>query len=62
MRFIYWYNNTGTKLSCDSNGYYIKLEMNSFMPERYYKMCFQVTQSDSSVVVYEENFYFRVNR
>lgn len=60
--FIIPYSNLGTKLSCDSDGNFIKLEMSSFMPERYYKMCFQVTQSDSSVVIYDENFYFRVNR
>lgn len=60
--FVIPYSNLGTKLSCDTSGNYIKLEMNSFMPERYYKMCFQVTQSDSSVVVYDENFYFKVNR
>ena len=60
--FIIPYNSLGTKLSCDSNGNYFKLDMKSFMPERYYKMCFQVTQSDSSVVVYDENFYFKVNR
>jgi len=60
--YIIPYSNLGTKLSCDTDGNYIKLEMNSFMPERYYKMCFQVTQSDSSVVVYDENFYFKVNR
>ena len=60
--FVIPYSKLGTKLSCDTSGNYIKLEMNSFMPERYYKMCFQVTQSDSSVVVYDENFYFKVNR
>ena len=60
--FVIPYSSTGTKLSCDSNGNFIKLEMNSFMPERYYKLCFQVTQSDSSVVVYDENFYFKVIR
>jgi len=60
--FVIPYSNLGTKLSCDTSGNYIKLEMNSFMPERYYKMCFQVTQSDSSVVIYDENFYFKVNR
>ena len=60
--FVIPYSNLGTKLSCDTGGNYINLEMDSFMPERYYKMCFQVTQSDSSVVVYDENFYFKVNR
>lgn len=60
--YVIPYSNLGTKLSCDTDGNYIKLEMNSFMPERYYKMCFQVTQSDSSVVIYDENFYFKVNR
>tara|TARA_R100001015_G_C4602350_1_gene157308 strand:- start:41 stop:1156 length:1116 start_codon:yes stop_codon:yes gene_type:complete len=60
--FVIPYSNQGTKLSCDSSGNFMKLEMKSFMPERYYKLCFQVTQSDSSVVVYDENFYFKVNR
>mgnify|MGYP003669184884 CR=1 FL=1 len=60
--YVIPYSNLGTKLSCDTDGNYIKLDMNSFMPERYYKMCFQVTQSDSSVVIYDENFYFKVNR
>ena len=60
--YIVPYSNAGTKLSCDSSGNFFKLEMNSFMPERYYKLCFQVTQSDSSVVVYDENFYFKVVR
>lgn len=54
------YSSVGTKLSCDSNGNYFNLDMNSFMRERYYKLCFQVTQSDQSVVVYDENFYFKV--
>jgi len=60
--FVVPYSNLGTKLSCDTNGNYFKLNMDSFMPQRYYKMCFQVTQSDSSVVIYDENFYFKVNR
>jgi len=58
--FIVPYSNKGTKLSCDSSGNYFNLNMNSFMRERYYKLCFQVTQSDQSVVVYDENFYFKV--
>ena len=60
--FVVPYSHLGTKLSCDSNGNYINMNMNSFMPERYYKLCFQVTQSDASIVVYDENFYFKVNR
>ena len=58
--FVVPYNSKGTKLSCDSNGNYFNLDMSSFMRERYYKLCFQVTQSDASVVVYDENFYFKV--
>ena len=58
--FVVPYSQKGTKLSCDSNGNYFNLDMSSFMRERYYKLCFQVTQSDSSVVVYDENFYFKV--
>lgn len=60
--FILPYSNLGTKLSCDSDGNFFNLDMDSFMPERYYKLSFQVTQSDASVVVYDENFYFKVVR
>jgi len=60
--FILPYSSVGTKLSCDSGGNFFKLDMDSFMPERYYKLSFQVTQSDASVVVYDENFYFKVVR
>jgi len=60
--FVIPYSHLGTKLSCDSNGNFIKMDMSSFMPERYYKLCFQVTQSDASVVIYDENFYFKVKR
>jgi len=60
--FVVPYSFLGTKLSCDSSGNYMKMDMGSFMPERYYKLCFQVTQSDASVVIYDENFYFKVNR
>ena len=60
--FVVPYSYLGTKLSCDSSGNYIKMDMSSFMPERYYKLCFQVTQSDASIVIYDENFYFKVNR
>lgn len=58
--FIVPFSSAGTKLSCDTSGNFFKLDMDSFMPERYYKLAFQVTQSDSSVVVYDENFYFKV--
>ena len=58
--FIVPYSSKGTKLSCDENGNYFNLDMSSFMRERYYKLCFQVTQSDQSVVIYDENFYFKV--
>ena len=58
--FVVPYSNKGTKLSCDSEGNYFNLDMSSFMRERYYKLCFQVTQSDQSVVIYDENFYFKV--
>jgi len=60
--FVIPYSHLGTKLSCDSSGNFIKMDMSSFMPERYYKLCFQVTQSDASVVIYDENFYFKVKR
>lgn len=53
-------NTLGTKVSCDSRGNYIKLDMSSLMPERYYKLVFKCEFSDGTVLNIDNNYEFRV--
>lgn len=54
---------SGTKVSCDSNGNYIKLDCNSLMPLRYYKLVFK-TEFDGgdTVRVIDEGHIFKIHR
>ena len=56
------YDNSGSILSCDKNGNYFNLRMDSFLPKRYYKLRFHVTQSDGTYVEYDHGYYFKVNK
>lgn len=51
-----------TKISCDANGNYIKLDMSSFLPERYYKILFKSELSTNDVKIIDDGFYFKVKR
>lgn len=55
------FDDPGTRISCDTNGNYIRVDMNSFLPERYYKIVFKTTESDS-VTYYGDSYYFKVRR
>tara|TARA_R110000765_G_scaffold7770_2_gene25344 strand:- start:4976 stop:5404 length:429 start_codon:yes stop_codon:yes gene_type:complete len=56
------YDNSGSILSCDKDGNYFNLRMDSFLPKRYYKLRFHVTQSDGTYVEYDHGYYFKVNK
>ncbi len=52
-----------TKVSSDSNGSYVRLNLSSFQPEQYYRLLFKVPQSDGvSYDIYDDNFVFKVER
>lgn len=53
-----------TKLSDDSTSNYIKLHLDSFQPERYYRLLLKVPNSGSSNAfqVYDEKWIFKVKR
>lgn len=52
-----------TKLSSDSNGNYFKLSLDSFQPERYYKIVLRVPYSGSTnYQIYDKNWIFKVSR
>ena len=53
-----------TKVSDDSNSSYIKLHLDSFQPERYYRLLLKVPHSGSNSTydIYDEKWIFKVTR
>jgi hypothetical protein len=57
------FNTNGTKISCDSNGNYFNLWMDSFQPERYYRIVMKTeTNGGNTVQIFDNNYYFKVTR
>jgi hypothetical protein len=57
------FNTNGTKISCDSNGNYFNLWMDSFQPERYYRIVMKTeTNGGDNVQIFDNNYYFKVTR
>jgi hypothetical protein len=56
------YDTTYTKISCDQSGSYFNVYMNGLEPERYYKLLFKSVLSNGEVIVFDENYYFKVVR
>ena len=58
-----------TKLSADAFGMFFDLWMEGFQPERYYKLMFRVDNSlpaltfgETSTIIYDEDYFFKVVR
>lgn len=49
-----------TKISCDSSGNYFNVWMDSFMPDRYYKIVFKIVRDSSTTEIFDNGFYFKV--
>ena len=60
-REIIPFDTANNKLSADSEGMYFKLWMNSFQPERYYRILFR-HQNNDGITTYDNNYYFKVIR
>ena len=57
------FNTTGSKLSCDSDGNYFNLWMDSFQPERFYRVLIKTeTDGGDTVQIFDNNYYFKVTR
>jgi hypothetical protein len=57
------FNQNGTKLSCDADGNYFNLWMDSFQPERFYRVVIKVeTDGGDTVQIFDNNYYFKVIR
>lgn len=59
------FDSNATKISCDSNGNYLDLRMDAFLPERKYELILKVEREGGSIINYiNDGFIFkvRVNR
>ena len=51
---------TGSRIDHDANGSFFKLRMDSFMPERYYKIMLKVERDGGDDIQTFDDFYFKV--
>jgi len=56
------FDETGTKVSCDSTGNYFNLFMTNFQPERFYRILIKVKISSFEEYVIDDGMYFKVAR
>lgn len=57
------FNTTGSKISCDTDGNYFNLWMDSFQPERFYRIVIKMeTDGGDNVQIFDNNYYFKVVR
>ena len=54
------YDTLGTQIDCDVNGSFFKLRMDSFMPERYYKIQLKIERGYGDDIQTFDDFYFKV--
>ncbi len=54
------YDTLGTQIDCDSDGSFFKLRMDSFMPERYYKIQLKIERDSGDDIQTFDDFYFKV--
>jgi hypothetical protein len=57
------FNTTGSKISCDGTSSYFNLWMDSFQPERFYRVVIKTeTNGGDNVQIFDNNYYFKVTR
>jgi len=59
--YIIPYDNIYNKVSCDNTSNYIHMDMNGFMPERYYRLEFMITDGFTQQYI-DDQIYFKVVR
>ena len=57
------FNTTGSKISCDGTSSCFNLWMDSFQPERFYRVVIKTeTDGGNNVQIFDNNYYFKVTR
>jgi hypothetical protein len=59
--YIIPFDNIYNKVSCDNTSNYIYMDMNGFMPERYYRLEFMITDGFTQQYI-DDQIYFKVVR
>jgi hypothetical protein len=54
------FDTTATRIDCDANGSFFKLRMDSFFPERFYKIKLKIERDGGDDVQTFDDFYFKV--
>ena len=55
------YDNIYNKVSCDATSNFIHVDMNGFMPERYYRLEFKIVDGITEQRI-DDEYYFKVTR
>jgi hypothetical protein len=56
------FNELGTRVNCDLNGNFVRLDCSSLMPERYYKIVVKAIYNDGSVLFFDNKHEFRITK
>jgi hypothetical protein len=57
------FDTTGSKISCDGTSSYFNVWMNSFQPERFYRVLIKTEMDNGdNVQIFDNNYYFKVTR
>ena len=57
------FDTIATKVSCDTTGNFIKLDLNTFLPDRFYKIILKVERDNGDdTQIHDKGYYFKVIR
>lgn len=57
------FDTTGTKISCDGTSSYFNIWMNSFQPERFYRVVIKTETNGGDISqIFDNHYYFKVSR
>ena len=54
------FDTTATQIDCDENGSFMQIRMDSFMPERFYKVMLKIERDGGNDIQTYDDYYFKV--
>ena len=60
--YVVNFSEEHTKVSCDPSGNFFTLYTAGFQPERYYKILIKSTFDDGSIITYDNDYIFKINK